>query len=455
MNLKNIVEFLLKQRRIDMEEFQILTPGQKIKEIRNRLGLKQSDIVGGEITRNLISIIENDKANLTPNVAEIIVTNINKICKSKGISFTLDIEYLLENVDTQINIITDKFISYLTGMKDIDRAELISKIKQIDNFFLLYRLPEKESIIYSKLGQIFGNRKEYIKSYAYYLKALENSNISFNSYDTMKLFSDIAYICIRLNRFSEALEYINTVLQHSSNITDRLYFLLHFNAALAYKKQSLFDSALDAILNIEKSKVELNLEDQFDLYTMKANCMKEKKFYKAALELHNKLFLLVDKDDLEKRLIVLCNMLEVYSVLNDKKNIIKLIATCNDMLGSYDELKISTYTCQIYFEIGSACYKIGDLEESLKCYDKALYSARLFKNKSIISSTLDNMLAIYVNQNNLMEVDNLRNLVLEFLDTGLLGNEDLVIYKLIKIYNEIGDKEGIDSLIGFILNAQK
>jgi HTH-type transcriptional regulator, quorum sensing regulator NprR len=438
-----------------MEEFEILTPGQKIKDIRKRLGLKQSDIVDGEVTRNLISIIENDKANLTPNVAEIITTNINKICKSKGILFTLDVQYLLESVDTQINTITDKFISYLTSIQDIGEVELINRIKQIDNFFLHYRLPEKESIIYSKLGEIFGNRKEYIKSYAYYLKALENSNISFNSYDTMKLFSDIAYLCIRLNRFSEALEHINTVLHHSTNLPHRLYFLLHFNAALAYKKQSLFDKALDAIQNIEKSKMELNPEDKFDLYTMKANCMKEKKYYKAALELHSELFLTVDKDDLEKKLIVLCNMLEVYLVLNDKKNIVKLIGTCNEMLGNYDELEISTYSCQIYYEIGTACYRIGDLETSLKYYNKALNSARIFKNKNIISSTLYNMLALYINENSLAEVDNFRNLVLEFLDTGLLGTEDLVIYKLIKIYNEAGDREGIDSLLGFILNVQK
>lgn len=39
----------------------ILTPGEKIKNIRKDFKIKQSEITGGKITRNLISLIENYK----------------------------------------------------------------------------------------------------------------------------------------------------------------------------------------------------------------------------------------------------------------------------------------------------------------------------------------------------------------------------------------------------------
>ena len=40
-----------------MDYGEILSSGKKIKKIRKELGLKQHEITGGEVTRNLISII--------------------------------------------------------------------------------------------------------------------------------------------------------------------------------------------------------------------------------------------------------------------------------------------------------------------------------------------------------------------------------------------------------------
>ena len=80
---------------------EILSPGQKIKKIRKDLKINQKDVSGGKITRELISIIENDKSTLTPAVAEIIAENINKICRERNLDYTLSSEYLLEDVREQ------------------------------------------------------------------------------------------------------------------------------------------------------------------------------------------------------------------------------------------------------------------------------------------------------------------------------------------------------------------
>ena len=84
-----------------MEGQEILSPGKKIRKIRKSFKINQEDITGGEITRNLISIIENDKANLTSKVAIILSENINRVCKEKGIDFSVTSEYLLEDVESQ------------------------------------------------------------------------------------------------------------------------------------------------------------------------------------------------------------------------------------------------------------------------------------------------------------------------------------------------------------------
>jgi len=49
---------------------EILSPGKKLRRIRKDLKIRQHEITGGEITRELISIIENDKCNMTSSVVE-------------------------------------------------------------------------------------------------------------------------------------------------------------------------------------------------------------------------------------------------------------------------------------------------------------------------------------------------------------------------------------------------
>ena len=70
-----------------MDYGEILSSGKKIKRIRKELGLKQHEITMGEVTRILISIIENDKAALTEKVAKVIADNINMACSEQNIDY--------------------------------------------------------------------------------------------------------------------------------------------------------------------------------------------------------------------------------------------------------------------------------------------------------------------------------------------------------------------------------
>ena len=80
-----------------MSNVHLLTPGEKIKKIRKDFKIKQRDITGGKITRNLISLIENNRADLTVSTAGIIVSSINDICKKRDIDFKMTTDDLLKN----------------------------------------------------------------------------------------------------------------------------------------------------------------------------------------------------------------------------------------------------------------------------------------------------------------------------------------------------------------------
>ncbi|URZ08648.1 helix-turn-helix domain-containing protein [Clostridium felsineum] len=75
----------------------ILPVGIKIKRLREKYKLNQDDIVGTELTRNLISQIEHGKANLTKSTAELIIRNTKEILNIRMVKLDpkYSVEYLL------------------------------------------------------------------------------------------------------------------------------------------------------------------------------------------------------------------------------------------------------------------------------------------------------------------------------------------------------------------------
>ncbi|AAK81616.1 helix-turn-helix domain-containing protein [Clostridium acetobutylicum] len=96
----------------------ILTIGEKIKKLRSEYKLNQDDIVGTELTRNLISQIEHGKANLTRSTAELIIRNTKDILEKRGETLDegINVEYLLETEESQAKKV---IASYIQDLKEI------------------------------------------------------------------------------------------------------------------------------------------------------------------------------------------------------------------------------------------------------------------------------------------------------------------------------------------------
>ena len=71
---------------------QNMLPGENLKSIRKFLNLKQIDIAGSQITRNLVSLIENNKTPINYKTAQLISENINTILCNRFSNALLSIE---------------------------------------------------------------------------------------------------------------------------------------------------------------------------------------------------------------------------------------------------------------------------------------------------------------------------------------------------------------------------
>lgn len=429
---------------------EILSPGKKLKKIRKSLKIRQHEITGGEISRELISVIENDKCGLSQKAAEILSENINKICKERNIDFHLTASYLLEDIETQANKVADDYINFLDNNKNNISKDFSEKFKEIDLFLMKQDIPEKKSLIFEKIGDILKCQKEYYKSYTYYIKAFEHSNRSFNDIRLFKLLLKTGNICIRLTRYKEALDFNSLALIYNDNLSSDLKFKVLFNNVLCYIYLKDYGNSLNEINHIEKTINNLTKQDLFDLNSLKASCYRHQCFFNDALETNINLLNALDKTEYENILIATGNILDIYTILKDTKNIKTYIDKQICLLTKYNKLE-SPYLCAVYKQIGVAYNTINNVELSKKYYKKSIKVCKQYKNKQILEYSLDEFLTILVKEHNLSEINDFKNETLELISLNIIPKDNMIILKLIKYYNNIKDHENIDSLLNFLL----
>jgi len=434
---------------------EILSPGQKIRKIRKELKINQKEITGGEITRELISMIENDKSTLTSVVAHIITDNINRICKEKNIDFSLDAEYLLEDINSQTDKIASNYIDFLSINEDNISKDFYKNIEEIEAFLIKYDVPKKKMIIYEKIGDIFKEQNEFNKSYIYYIKAFENHNGLFNDSRLFSILQKLGCICIYLEKNKEALDFNNLALMYNYNIPKDLRFKLLHNNTLAYMNLEEYNKALLEIEHVENTFKILTKKNIFDFNLLRAHCLRYKKFYNDALKTNESILSILDNDDTENIILITANIIDIYTELKDIKNIKIYIDKLIYLMNNYDEVKECYYSPNTYNQLGFSANLINNIELSIECYKKSIEAARYQRNKRVLLMSLDQLLDILIKEKNIEEINSFRNQIIEMISLDIIELDITPIFKLVIFYNDIGDNESLNSLLQFILDSKK
>ncbi|MEG1254847.1 helix-turn-helix transcriptional regulator [Clostridium sp.] len=434
---------------------EILSPGQKIRRIRKELKINQKEIAGGDITRELISIIENDRSNLTPTVARIIAYNINGICKERGIDFTLNAEYLLEDINSQTNKIASQYINFLSINEDNISKDFTKDIQEIEIFLIKFDVPEKKMIIYEKIGDILRKQKDYNRSYVYYIKAFENHNRLFNDIRLFKLLQKIGNVCLRLCKYKEAMDFNNLALVYNDTIpVDLKYKALH-NNILAHMYLKEYDKALIELEHIETAFKNLTKKDVFELNVLKVNCLRYKKFYNDAFKLNEHMLSTLDYNDTENIILITGNILDIYTVLKDTKNVRIYIDKLIYLMNNYSEVEESSHSANAYNQIGLSSNLISNLDLSTQFYEKSIKVAKYHKNIVILVKSLTELLDILIKEENLSKINSFKNELLELISLNIVDASITPVFKLLDFYNDINDKESVSDLLKFILDSRK
>ncbi|WP_035294890.1 helix-turn-helix transcriptional regulator [Clostridium sp. KNHs214] len=371
----------------------IITAGEKLKDIRKKYNIKQYELSGDRLTRNMISMLETDKTGLTKATAEILMENLHKICKRRSIRCDVTLKYLLESPKCQAKKICDCFIKFLNSTpQKVFENEFQKDLDEIQNLLDKYKLKKEKTAIYTKLGKIFKTSRNFNKAYSYSLIAFENSNYLFDNLQLIVLIIDITYCCNNLRRYKETLHFTKLAYTYMNNIPEEQEYKLKYNSIIAYKNLKDYNSALKEIEEIEhkfQNKLNFYLFEKISILILKANCLKEKKFYSAALQVHKKI-LTLSENNIEMYLVTLCNILEIYIAINDIKNIKEYMQKCIFYLNQYEKLPNKKYSSEIYNDIGLGFYAINKLEMSKTYLKEAINEAKKYKKMDIVLSSMKN-----------------------------------------------------------------
>ncbi|MBS4535136.1 helix-turn-helix transcriptional regulator [Clostridium sp. D2Q-14] len=338
----------------------IYSPGEKIKNIRKDLKLKQVDITDRKITRNLVSAIENNKANLTKKTAITIVHTINKYCKENDIDFNITLDYIMESKSSQAIKLVNKYINELNLEKD----NLYENLNDIDELLLIITDNKEKSIILEKIGDILLNNKLYLKAFNYYTKTFENLLLSHDKIKLSEIYFKLGKTCLFLKEYTQSI-YFNknaiSLLKTQDTIDPKLYIKCNFNLALGLVKLKKYEKAIDILNKLEKSNITLNNKQKINILVLKGNTYSYINDYDNALICYEECIKLAEDKSLNKLLsLIYINVAAVYEKLQEYQKSLDYTLLTLDLIKKYDRESLpETY------------YALGKLYISLKEYDKA------------------------------------------------------------------------------------
>lgn len=307
---------------------EILSPGAKIKRLRKSIGLRQDHLTNEEITRSLVSMIENDKRPLTHKAALIISDALNQYYKNLGKRITP--EYLMESETEQAEkMIHLKFKKMQCVLKKGDlnnEEEIKADFDYLINMSKHWNLENTLAFLLWERGKFYYDRQQYNRALDDFLKGI-NYYIRHDEYNTtVTLYCLIGSCHYHLTLYDQALLYYNRayemITENSVDHGPKKMMRLLLDQTLCYSKLKRYDKILKLIGEFK----ELNYytdECYSEILLIEANTHRDLGNFQRAIMLYDKLLTKFDKLPAKIHMLVYENYAELHE--KDRNNELSLI----------------------------------------------------------------------------------------------------------------------------------
>lgn len=397
-----------------------------LKSIRKLLNLKQEDITNGQITRNTISHIENQKVSLTEKTIKLILNTINEYVRQANHFIELDYDDLFTAERFENKLIAEDMYKNLELLCHIENANLDLAINEINLLIAKWDFPIIKLKLYDLLGEYFYKKNDYNTSQYYHNQAVSAAYRTESLNNIGQAILKLMRADIMANSTRNSLELSKQLLSRKSELESSTYQALLFNAALLLEKNNNYDEALINLNEIENASDELGSEQLLDVLLLKAICHDALNNFEESLGVYNHLLsLIVHTEDYGTKANIHCNTLTLYIKQNSKSKVSSTIKTLDDLLPLVDEK--NKYLPGIYLELARAYKYLKNYDMAINYFKKSIKSAIKLNEYSNLSDAL----ADYIKTNELVESSISHSttlLILELLSSKKINSDDDTIF---------------------------
>ena len=333
-----------------------LSPEEKLLAFRKKHKITQGELVGDDITRVFLGMIEIGKRSLTEKTAKLLCKNFTKILGERGIKDSIKLSDLMKTKEEQA-------LEYLENVTKDVNSDLKENIWEIEE--ALFELNDNDRSEYCmKLFVRFANEKNYLNSRDYILKSLHG----------IRKIVDLKEKLLEIMKLNKILgDYKNSVFTYRK-FEDRLlkekwsreYEMLQYKYAEALVETEGYTEALNILkLLFKKSK---NEDFLFEVRKMIAKTYKNMSDYEEA----SKEYVSLAKGrSSEEKAEAYSKLIEIGIITGDKVFLKKFYEKCKDNY-EINGIKEECDNFDVLVLLAKGAKELGKTKDSRSFYMEAL-----------------------------------------------------------------------------------
>lgn len=246
--------------------------GKQLKELRIRLGLSQQALAGPQITRNLISMIENEKTPLTASTAELLAERINSLFSESGEFAPITAEDLAEPARYQARQEVHNLLGTINAYQHEPHFNISTYLARLSGIFSQWDLPSEKFSAYQAIAEHFEARGKNQEAHLYFSRAYENAGRTSDPSHLAVVALGLSRTALKLEHYHSAILSAEALRSYEGRIPDRLLLEIFFNQAQAHMAEEDFDQALNSLIFCEHLIPDGPSPSLYQLLTMKIEC---------------------------------------------------------------------------------------------------------------------------------------------------------------------------------------
>lgn len=394
-----------------------LSPEEKLLRLRKKYKITQGELVGNDITRVFLGMIEIGKRSLTEKTAKLLCKNFHKIFEERGIKDKISLTELMKTKEEQA-------LEFLNNM-------LMSEINiSNENLWIieeaLYELePKERSEFCEKLYIRFKNRARYALSREYLLKSFHGVRKIKNLQEKL---NDMFFICEQINDPQGA---VYTYKKFSSWLpkeklnseTEKL----KYSYAKALLEAKEYDEALE-VINFLYKKTK-NDETLYLVRNLLARVYKEQNKLEDSIREYSSLA--KGKNNKEKCL-AYSEIIKIGLETSDKELIKKYYEKCKNIVSDCTDSSLESLN--IFCTLARGARQLGKLKDTKSHYMEALVIGRSLKNMENERVNIIGELFEVLDKSDFYSVQSIE---IEYLDLLKVTSNYQVTLKILNYYKNI------------------